>query len=68
MDLRCQKSSPDPSDFVSWTEGDELKTLIKAKAFVECSAMKYEQINEVIEAAIRASSERIHSSKRCTIS
>jgi small GTP-binding protein len=54
-DLRPPPTSPDISKFVSRTQAERVASAIGARAYKECSALKIEGVDDVFEAATRAS-------------
>lgn len=54
-DLRPPPTSPDISKFVSRAQAERVASAIGARAYKECSALKIEGVDDVFEAATRAS-------------
>ncbi|TDL27042.1 ras-domain-containing protein [Rickenella mellea] len=54
-DLRPPPDSPDSVDFVQTRDGQRVANEIGARAYKECSALKVEGVDDVFEAATRAS-------------
>ncbi|KAF9232891.1 ras family-domain-containing protein [Melanogaster broomeanus] len=54
-DLRPPPSSPDIRNYVSRAQAEQVATEIGARAYKECSALKIEGVDDVFEAATRAS-------------
>ncbi|KIK45441.1 hypothetical protein CY34DRAFT_780562 [Suillus luteus UH-Slu-Lm8-n1] len=54
-DLRPSPNSPDIGNFVSRAEAERVASMIGARAYKECSALKIEGVDDVFEAATRAS-------------
>lgn len=54
-DLRPPPSSPDANKFVSRAQAERVANAIGARAYKECSALKIEGVDDVFEAATRAS-------------
>ncbi|CDO76416.1 hypothetical protein BN946_scf184925.g3 [Trametes cinnabarina] len=54
-DLRPPPGSPNESQFVSTAQAERVAQAIGARAYKECSALKIEGVDDVFEAATRAS-------------
>lgn len=54
-DLRPPPNSPDIGNYVSKERGEEVAQQIGARAYKECSALKFTGVDDVFEAATRAS-------------
>jgi len=54
-DLRPSPNSPNSDNFVSYEKGKRVAAEIGARAYKECSALKSEGVDDVFEAATRAS-------------
>jgi len=54
-DLRPPFGSPNSNEYVSFESGQEVARAIGARAYKECSALKAEGVDDVFEAATRAS-------------
>jgi Rho family protein len=54
-DLRPTSPDADASTFVSRAQAERVATLIGARAYKECSALKIEGVDDVFEAATRLS-------------
>jgi len=55
VDLRPHPSAPEAANFVSRAQGEKVAQAIGARAYKECSALKIEGVDDVFEAATRAS-------------
>jgi len=54
-DLRPPANAPDIGNFVSRAQAERVAVEIGARAYKECSALKIEGVDDVFEAATRAS-------------
>ena len=54
-DLRPPEGAPNAGQFVSRAEAERVAQAIGARAYKECSALKIEGVDDVFEAATRAS-------------
>ena len=54
-DLRPPEGSPEAANFVSRAQAEHVAQVIGARAYKECSALKIEGVDDVFEAATRAS-------------
>ena len=54
-DLRPPEGSPNSTQFVSRAQAEQVAQAIGARAYKECSALKIEGVDDVFEAATRAS-------------
>ncbi|PCH43304.1 hypothetical protein WOLCODRAFT_25847 [Wolfiporia cocos MD-104 SS10] len=54
-DLRPRVGSPNSGNFVSQADAERVAQLIGARAYKECSALRIEGVDDVFEAATRAS-------------
>ena len=54
-DLRPPEGSPNSQNFVSRAQAEQVAQAIGARAYKECSALKIEGVDDVFEAATRAS-------------
>ncbi|KIJ18043.1 hypothetical protein PAXINDRAFT_161593 [Paxillus involutus ATCC 200175] len=54
-DLRPPSNSPDIGNYVSRVQAEQVASEIGARAYKECSALKIEGVDDVFEAATRAS-------------
>lgn len=54
-DLRPGPNAPDIGNYVSRVQAERVATEIGARAYKECSALKIEGVDDVFEAATRAS-------------
>ncbi|TFY60526.1 hypothetical protein EVG20_g7387 [Dentipellis fragilis] len=54
-DLRPPRDAPNINDYVSRTQAERVAQAIGARAYKECSALKIEGVDDVFEAATRAS-------------
>ena len=54
-DLRPPPGAPNASNFVSREQAEQVAQAIGARAYKECSALKIEGVDDVFEAATRAS-------------
>jgi len=54
-DLRPSESSPDINNYVTRAQAERVASEIGARAYKECSALKIEGVDDVFEAATRAS-------------
>jgi small GTP-binding protein len=55
VDLRPHPSAPESAHYVSRAQGEKVAQAIGARAYKECSALKIEGVDDVFEAATRAS-------------
>lgn len=59
---------PNSEKFVTFSEGKKLKQKIRASAFVECSAKKKQNLEEVFYEAVRAVEKKPHvKTHQCTL-
>ena len=54
-DLRPPSNDPNIDRYVSRAEAEQVAQSIRARAYKECSALKMEGVDDVFEAAMRAS-------------